>query len=63
MTGETLSELGDDVDAIDLGVVLVKGRTEPVACWQINRVGQVATPKPAPAPETPIGRAAVAGYH
>jgi adenylate cyclase len=63
VTGETLRELGDDVEAIDLGVVLVKGRAEPVACWQINRVGQVATPKPAPAPETPIGRAAVAGYH
>jgi adenylate cyclase len=63
VTGETLLELGDDVEAIDLGVVLVKGRTEPVACWQINRVGQVATPKPAPAPETPVGRAAVAGYH
>jgi adenylate cyclase len=63
VTGDTLRELGDDVEAIDLGVVLVKGRTEPVPCWQINRVGQFATPKPAPAPETPIGRAAVAGYH
>jgi adenylate cyclase len=63
VTGETLRELGDDVEAIDLGVVLVKGRAEPVACWQINRVGQVATPRPAPAPETPIGRPAVAGYH
>ena len=63
VTGETLGELGDDVDAIDLGEVSVKGRAEPVACWQINRVGQVATPKPAPAPKRPIGRAAVAGYH
>jgi adenylate cyclase len=63
VTGESLRELGDDVDAIDLGIVLVKGRTEPVPCWQINRVGQVATPRPAPAPETAIGRAAVAGYH
>jgi adenylate cyclase len=63
VTGETLRELGDDVEAVDLGAVLVKGRTEPVACWQINRVGELATPKPAPAPDAPIGRAAVAGYH
>jgi adenylate cyclase len=63
VSGETLAELGDDVEAVDLGAVLVKGRTDPVPCWQINRVGQVATPKPAPAPDVPIGRAAVAGYH
>jgi len=63
VSGETLSEIGDDVEAIDLGAVLVKGRTEPVPCWQINRLGQVATPKPAPAPDVPISRAAVAGYH
>jgi adenylate cyclase len=62
VSGETLGELGDDVDAIDLGAVLVKGRAEPVPCWQINRLGQVATPKPAPAPEVPRRRAAVAGY-
>jgi len=63
VSGETLGELGDDVDAVDLGAVLVKGRAEPVPCWQINRLGQVATPKPAPAPDVPISRAAVAGYH
>lgn len=63
VSGATLRELGDDVEAVDLGAVLVKGRTEPVPCWQINRLGQVATPKPAPAPEVPIGRTAVAGYH
>jgi class 3 adenylate cyclase/CHASE2 domain-containing sensor protein len=63
VSGETLRELGDDVEAVDLGAVLVKGRNEPVPCWQINRLGQLATPKPAPAPEVPIGRAAVAGYH
>jgi adenylate cyclase len=63
VSGETLAELGDDVEAIDLGAVLVKGRVEPVPCWQINRLGEVATPKPAPAPEVPISRAAVAGYH
>jgi adenylate cyclase len=63
VSGETLGELGEDVDAIDLGVVVVKGRAEPVRCWQINRVGQLATPKPAPAPDLPIGRPAVAGYH
>jgi adenylate cyclase len=62
VSGETLAELGDDVEAIDLGAVLVKGRVEPVPCWQINRLGEVATPKPAPAPEVPISRAAVAGY-
>jgi class 3 adenylate cyclase/CHASE2 domain-containing sensor protein len=63
VSSETLRELGDDVEAIDLGAVLVKGRIEPVPCWQINRLGQLATPKPAPAPEVPIRRAAVAGYH
>jgi adenylate cyclase len=62
VSGETLRELGDDVEAVDLGAVLVKGRSEPVPCWQINRLGQHAIPKPAPAPEMPIGRAAVAGY-
>ena len=63
VSGETLSEIGDDVEAIDLGAVLVKGRTEAVPCWQINRLGQLATPKPAPAPDLPIRRAAIAGYH
>jgi class 3 adenylate cyclase len=63
VSGETLGELGDDVEAIDLGAVLVKGRVEPVPCWQINRLGALATPKPAPAPDVPLRRAAVAGYH
>ncbi|MGH2471551.1 MAG: CHASE2 domain-containing protein [Candidatus Limnocylindria bacterium] len=63
VSGETLGELGDDVEAVDLGAVLVKGRSDPVPCWQINRIGEVAIPKPAPAPDVPIGRAAVAGYH
>ena len=62
-SGETLRDLGDDVEAVDLGAVLVKGRAEPVPCWQINRLGALRTPKPAPPPEIPIGRAAVAGYH
>jgi class 3 adenylate cyclase/CHASE2 domain-containing sensor protein len=62
-SGATLSELGDDVEAVDLGAVLVKGRGEPVACWQINRLGATRSPRPAPPPEIPIGRAAVAGYH
>jgi len=62
-SGETLGELGDDVEVVDLGAVLVKGRAEPVPCWQINRLGALRTPKPAPPPEIPIGRAAVAGYH
>jgi len=63
VSGETLGELGGDVEAVDLGAVPVKGRAVPVPCWQINRLGQVTTPKPAPAPDAPIGRAAVAGYH
>ena len=63
VSGETLADLGDDVEAVDLGAVAVKGRVEPVPCWQINRLGQVTTPKPAPPPEIPIRRAAVAGYH
>src|SRR2546430_3725466 len=60
-SGETLRELGDDLEAVDLGAVLVKGRVEPVPCWQINRLGAVLAPRPAPAPEIPIGRAVVAG--
>jgi adenylate cyclase len=63
VSGATLREIGDDVEAVDLGAVRVKGRAEPVPCWQINRLGQLTTPKPAPAPDVPIGRAAVAGYH
>jgi adenylate cyclase len=63
VSGETLGELGDDVEAIDLGAVPVKGRAEPVPCWQIDRLGQVAAPKPAPAAVVPLGRAAIAGYH
>jgi adenylate cyclase len=62
-SGDTLRELGDDIEAVDLGAVRVKGRAEPVPCWQVNRLGEVRSPKPAPAPEAPIGRAAVAGYH
>jgi adenylate cyclase len=62
VSGETLAELGDDLEAVDLGAVAVKGRLEPVPCWQINRLGGVAAPKPAPAPEVPIRRAVVAGY-
>ena len=62
VSGATLGEIGDDVEAVDLGAVLVKGRAEPVPCWQINRLGQVASPKPAPAPDLPIRRAVVAGY-
>ncbi|TMC43976.1 MAG: adenylate/guanylate cyclase domain-containing protein [Chloroflexi bacterium] len=62
VSGETLAELGDDVEAVDLGAVSVKGRAEAVPCWQINRLGGVATPKPAPAPEIPVRRPVVAGY-
>jgi hypothetical protein len=41
----------------------VKGRAEAVSCFQINRVGTVANPNPAPAPEAQVTKAAVAGYH
>ncbi|HKC91894.1 MAG TPA: adenylate/guanylate cyclase domain-containing protein [Candidatus Limnocylindria bacterium] len=63
VSGATLREIGDDLEAVDLGAVRVKGRAEPVPCWQINRLGQQVTPKPAPAPDVPMSRAAVAGYH
>ena len=63
VSGATLAELGDDVSAVDLGAIAVKGRAEAVACYQIDRLGAIASPNPAPAPEIPIGRAAVAGYH
>jgi len=62
-SGATLRELGEDVDAVDLGAILVKGRAEPVPCWQIDRLGAVRSPRPAPAPDVLMGRAAVAGYH
>jgi adenylate cyclase len=62
-SAETLAALGDDVEAIDLGAIAVKGRGEAVRCFQINRVGQTANPNPAPPPEAQVTRAAVAGYH
>jgi len=62
-SAETLAALGDDVEAIDLGAIAVKGRGEAVRCFQINRVGQTSNPNPAPPPEAQVTRAAVAGYH
>lgn len=59
----TLEELGSDVAAVSLGEIAVKGRAEPVACFQIDRLGEKANPNPAPAPDRPIGQAAVAGFH
>src|SRR5207245_9880727 len=41
VSGATLGEIGDDVDAVDLGAILVKGRAEPVPRWQLNRLGAV----------------------
>jgi hypothetical protein len=41
---------------------LGRGRAKPVPCWQVNRFGTLATPKPAPAPDAPVRRAVVAGY-
>jgi adenylate cyclase len=62
-SAETLANLGGDVESIDLGAIAVKGRAEAVRCFQINRVGTVANPNPAPAPEAQVTKAAVAGYH
>ena len=62
-SAETLSELGADVDYVDLGRVHVKGRAEPVACYQINRIGALANPNAAPAMKITIGSAAVVGSH
>jgi len=63
ISAETLSELGDDVTAVDLGSVHVKGRAEPIRCYQIDRIGAIESPNPAAAPERPIAAAAVAGFH
>ena len=62
-SAETLSELGTDVDYVDLGAIPVKGRAEPVACYQIDRIGVLANPNAAPAPQIRVGAAAVAGFH
>jgi len=62
-SAETLGELGDDVDYVDLGAIHVKGRAEPVACYQINRIGSLANPNAAPAMKIAIGTAVVAGSH
>ena len=63
VSAETLSELGDDVLALDLGAVQVKGRAEAIRCYQIDRIGTIENPNPAPPPERPIAAAAVAGFH
>jgi class 3 adenylate cyclase len=62
-SADTLAALGPDVDYIDLGAIHVKGRAEPVRCFQIDRLGATANPNPAPAPSLPVTKAAVAGYH
>jgi len=49
------------VVAIDLGAVPVKGRAEAVLCYQVNSVGAIASPDPAPAPLALIAAAVVAG--
>jgi adenylate cyclase len=63
VSAATLAELGDDVASVDLGAVQVKGRSEPVRCYQIDRIGTIESPNPAPPPERPIAAAAVAGFH
>ena len=62
-SADTLRALGADVESVDLGAIQVKGRAEPVQCFQINRIGQTANPNPAPAPLIQVTKAAVAGYH
>jgi adenylate cyclase len=62
-SAETLGELGDDVDYVDLGAIQVRGRAEAVACYQVNRVGGLTNPNAATAPQTLITKAAVAGFH
>lgn len=62
-SAETLERLGDDVVKVDLGAIFVKGRNEPVRCYQVDRIGLSANPNPAPPPEIAIGKAAVAGFH
>jgi adenylate cyclase len=62
-SAETLSELGDDVDYVDLGAIPVKGRAEAVACYQVNRIGALTNPNAASAPQAMITKAAVAGFH
>ena len=62
-SAETLGELGDDVDYVDLGAIHVKGRAEPVACYQINRIGALTNPNAAPAMKIAIGKALVAPSH
>ena len=59
----TLAELGDDVTVIDLGVIPVKGRAAPVRCYQVDRIGAIASLRPAPAPDRPILTATIAGAH
>ena len=62
-SGATLAELGDDVSVTDLGAITVKGRAAPVACYQVDRIGAIAGPNPAPPPDRLITAAAVAGFH
>ena len=63
VSAATLQEIGADVVSLDLGAVLVKGRSEAIHCYQVNSVGTIASPNPAPAPDRPIAVATVAGYH
>ena len=62
-SADTLAKLGPDVVTVDLGAIFVKGRAEPVRCVQVDRIGLLANPNPAPPPEMPVGKAAVAGFH
>ena len=57
----TLQALMPDVDYVDLGAVHVKGRAEPVHCYQVNRVGSYRTPNPAPLATMSMAAAARTG--
>ena len=55
VSGETLALLGDDVAALDLGSIFMGARAEPIRCYQIDRIGTIANPNPAPPLPVSIG--------
>ena len=57
----TLRALFPDVEYVDLGAVQVKGRAEPVHCYQVNRSGDYRTPNPAAQPIRVTEEAAPSG--
>jgi len=55
VSGEAMAQLGDDVGVLDLGVIFMAGRTEPIHCYQVDRIGSLANPSPAPPLPVSIG--------